>query len=169
MNICYSGGAKGADTLFGTLAKEAGHEVKHFRPKDVTEEIAKIANIELIKANGFLNRTYPTSEESVNNLLRRNYLQIYDTERIYAVTYLNENRIPKGGTAWAVVMGINMNIKEIYVFDQPMNAWFIWAGFGFIEIHKQNIPRPSGKYTGIGSRILIETGKQAIKELYAQP
>jgi hypothetical protein len=168
MNICYSGGAKGADSLFGKLAEKAKHQVIHFRPKDVTEGLATIADAELIKANVFLNRTYPTSRESVNNLLRRNYLQIYDTERIYAVTYLDENKIPKGGTAWAVIMGININVNEIYVFDQSKNTWFIWSGFGFIEIHTRNIPNPSGKYTGIGSRILTDMGETAIKELYGR-
>lgn len=166
MNICYSGGAKGADTLFGTLAEEAGHEVIHFRPKDVTEEIAKIADIELIKANGFLNRTYPTSKESVNNLLRRNYLQIKDTKCIYAVTYLDDNKTPFGGTAWAVIMGMNNHIP-IYLFDMITEKWYFSTYMGFYRTNC--IPsKPSGKYTGIGSRVLTESGKNAIKELYGQ-
>lgn len=165
MNICYSGGAKGADTIFGEQAAKAGHKVVHYRPKNVKDpEIKKLADQQLILANKYLKRTYPTDKESVNDLLRRNYLQIRTADKIYAVTPLNENMIPYGGTAWAIVMGMNYGIEEIYVFDYVKDCWYEYNGVSWNKV--RYVPEPEGEYAGIGSRVLPENGVKVIKSLY---
>lgn len=166
MNICYSGGAQGADTIFGEEAEDIGHTVIHYRPNIVKQPNFPYqeAHNALLLANKTLKRTYPTSKKSIDNLLLRNYLQIKDSNRIYAITALDENLLPLGGTAWAVIMGINKGIEEIYLFDSIKNKWFEFSGIRFQETN--DIPVPSGKYTGIGSRILTDNAIKEIKKLY---
>jgi hypothetical protein len=183
IDICYSGGAKGADTVFGECAAKAGHIVTHYSFRDhlsatssvyrLTDEELRTADFELKLANKVLNRHFPTSNEYVNNLLRRNYFQIRSAGRIYAVTSLDNQGIPHGGTAWAIVMGINQGIKDIYVFDTIKNHWFAFDGFDayknrydWIYAPHNVVPRPSGEYAGIGSRDLSKEGEKAIRELY---
>lgn len=167
MNICYSGGAKGADTIFGEQAAKAGHKVVHYRPKDVKDpQLKKVADIYLLAANDFLKRTYPTDKESVNDLLRRNYLQIEQADKIYAITPLNEDMIPYGGTAWAIAMGMIIGIEEIYVFDYVKDCWFSHIGLNKWDKLNDFPPKPEGEYAGIGSRILPANGVRAIEKLY---
>lgn len=181
-NICYSGGAVGADQVFGECAAKAGHKVVHFTFDGhksavvghfLTNEELRTADFELKEANKMLRRTFPTKNEYVNNLLRRNYFQIRNASKIYAVTSLDDRGIPYGGTAWAVVMGIlGQKINEVYVFDQADNNWYQYCGYaaykdGF-EWNKKSmdVPRPLGHYAGIGTRELTDNGRKAIEDLY---
>lgn len=182
-NICYSGGAKpfqgfaSADLIFGECAEKAGHQVVHFsfkghrhgqiHYKQLTEEQLMEADPWLRKANKILKRTYPTSSEHTNALLQRNYHQIKETKRIYAASTINDKGLVDGGTAWAVYMGILLNVPEIYVYDQVREDWFSWIDSGWWALNE--IPKPERKYTGIGTRKLTEIGVRAIKELYEGP
>lgn len=179
-DVCYSGGSKGADKLFGECAEAAGHEVvhggfgNHFSPCK-KETIRQLPYVELVKAdphlkkcNERLQRTFPTRSEYVNNLLRRNYFQIIYSDRIYAATAMNDDYVPFGGTAWAILMGIDRGIKEVYVFDWGKDKWFFYNGYTWNEIELKDIPHPYGKYAGIGSSELPENGQQAIRDLYGK-
>ena len=80
-NICYSGGAKGADSIFTKYALEAGHLVINFTFKGskthvqgdtlhvLSHEELKEADTYLIKANEKLKRRFPTNNYGVNCLL----------------------------------------------------------------------------------------------------
>lgn len=184
MNICYSGGAEGADTLFGKLAEEAGHFVIHYsfaghknrvgNVKILDDAALRVADPYLKQANKVLKRTFPTKSEHTNNLLRRNFWQIFETDCVYAVAGIDPNGNVYGGTAWAVTMAILLN-RPVYVFDQEKGVWFIDSSFQNSVIHWETLeeatsaktPRkPSGSYTGIGSRNLNAKGIQAIERLY---
>jgi len=185
MDTCYSGGAAGADTLFGKKAEEAGHKVVHFsfeghknKCKNGTVSILgpallESADRELRAANMFLGRTYPTTSNYVNNLLRRNYYIIQQSERVYAVTAFDIRFKAIGGTAWGIILSINNGIEEIYVYDQSRTQWFKFGGnevmsryTNWDEVDLEDIPVPYGKYAGIGSRELSSSGRRAIESLY---
>ena len=179
MNTCYSGGSKGADQLFGELAAKADHQVFHWSfqghhsrgTKETTYILNAVrlaeANRPLIEANNYLNRNYPTRSEYVNNLLRRNYYQVKHSQRIYAVCNFTEDMVPLGGTAWAIVMGANLGISEMYVFDQDREQWFEYdKKFQWEEIQRSDIPTPHGHYAGIGKSELNKAGADAIISLY---
>lgn len=177
MPTCYSGGAEGADQLWGSLAEKNGHVVVHFSFKghqkkisnrvELTYEQLIEADEHLIQVNKFLKRTFPTSNNFVNALLRRNYWQVRDTDAVYAIGYLDSNGVVAGGTAWAVYMAINLGVQEIYFFDQAKSQWNFWNVFfeEFQQIDRQFVPVPQGKWTGIGSRKLTDDGIEAILEL----
>lgn len=127
----------------------------------------------MLKPTRYLKRTFPCGSVYVNNLLRRNYYQIEDTNCIYAISSLTQNecRVVTGGTGWAVTMGILKKVPEIYLFDVNKNHWLYYAHsycdpYLWHDIKKKNIPLPSGKYTGIGKHDLPENGANAIRELY---
>jgi hypothetical protein len=179
INRCRSGGAKGADTLFGDLALAAGHEVIHWsfqghystRPDNTIQlnafSLSK-ADIHLIEANKTINRKFPTRSEYVNNLLRRNYYQVLGADRVYASCAFDDMK-PRGGTAWALVMAINLGVPEIYNFDWVSGNWYQWGRYadeGWDLIDFSLIPRPHGEYAGIGSSELPENGAAAIRSLY---
>ena len=191
-NICFSGGAKGADSLFGQCAEVCDHKVMHFsfigHKPAVKANIYPISDLDLQQADKFLKRanlvlkrgTFPYESDYVNNMLRRNYFQIKQTERVYAVTSLDRKTgLPSGGTAWALVMAAQKGIRDIFVFDQSTNLWrrmYDWVCAGFPEsvvfdtmkwIDERPEP-PHGHYTGIGSRDLTTEGANAIIKLYEE-
>jgi hypothetical protein len=182
--ICHSGGAKGADALFGQLALEARHLVRHY--SFLNHHIAKnpecavvlnvmqlaVADKYLIRANDVLGRKFPSRSEYVNNLLRRNYYQVKESTSVFASTPLDENMIPTGGTAWALIMAINLRVPNIYNFDWTRDVWFRY-NYGehtlraaWEEIERESVPDPTGQYAGIGSSELPENGQREIIYLY---
>jgi hypothetical protein len=105
----------------------------------------------------------------VRNLLRRNYYQVKDTERVYAVADIEDGMV-SGGTAWAVQMFIdrvNGAACECYVFDQLTEQWYVWNGLNSRVRWNalESPPEPHGVWTGIGSRDLSTEGKEAIRTL----
>lgn len=180
MNYCFSGGAEGADKLWGELAKSHGHEVLHYTFKEhpfkegivLIQEELNIADPFLKRANKKLGRKFPSKNNFVNNLLRRNFYQVRETERVYAVaSFLGD--LVLGGTAWAVQMYIDLcHDKDIdpecYVFDQMTTkpGWVFWNRDKLIWESIDKVPTPSGRWTGIGSRELRPEGKNAIESVW---
>ena len=187
-NICFSGGSKGADQLFGELADAEGHSVFHWSfqnhhscgRESQTQVLPAVklleADLHLNVANEYLDPNFPTRSEYVNNLLRRNYYQIHVSERIYASCAFDDDMKPLGGTAWAIIMGINQNINEVWVFDHTRDQWYSFERKYYQTNQRQadewwpikldSIPPPHGLYAGIGSSELPENGRRAIRKLY---
>lgn len=180
MNICNSGAADGADTCWGIIALREGHGLRHFtavglkgsksNPHRVvlTDEQLLEADPWLIKANAILKRTFPTTSDNTNKLLRRNYHQVKDASSVYAVAGINENTV-YGGTAWAVEMFkiINPNSDQIYIFDEKQNQWFQWAYIGWKKINRP--PSPNGIWAGIGSRVIEYPTIEIMREVFSKP
>lgn len=192
-NCCLSGGAPGSDTYWGKAAEQIGHQVIHFsfnghktmvsNPVILSETILATADPYCIKANETLHRRYPPKSKNVQNLLRRNWFQVEATGSLYAISHFDQadkvmalkpmavgSSLPErtqvsGGTAWAVELFINRYNRETcecYVFDQIICYWFQWRG-EWVRIYQP--PKPSGIYTGIGSRKLLPIGMLAIRVL----
>jgi hypothetical protein len=179
-NICYSGGALGADTLFGECAKKAGHKVIHFhfeqRKADLPNHFIlddyalKEADYAIQRANETLKRgTFPYSKPYVNNLIRRNFYQVVDSTSLYAAARISNGQVV-GGTGWAVQMYLDAGKQYAFVFDMHTNEWYHRNGteWKLIPKHRISMYAPVGKYAGIGSRELTPEGIAAIKALYGQ-
>lgn len=167
----YSGGAKGSDSEWDTIGREFGvtnhthfHAEGEKTPKGnfpLSAEQLREADPYVIKANETLQRKFPTDKEFVNNLLRRNYYQVKNSDAIFAISTITKNKVD-GGTGWAVQMAIDMG-KPVYVFDQNTGGWYTWNGSKFITIAT---PILTKKFAGIGTREITEQGKQAIRDVY---
>ena len=182
-NILFSGGAKGADTLWGILAESVGHSVIHWSFQGhksdcnniaiLSREQLLVADKALYKANKRLHRSFPTKNDFVNNLLRRNYYQILETSGVYAVANLvpdNSQLNISGGTAWALQLYIDRCEKKgmtpnLNVYAQNQERWIKWSGDSWIDIDSPE--RPRGIYTGIGSRTLTDRAIKSIQLIYS--
>ena len=130
----------------------------------LTQEQANTADARLAQANQTLNRRWPTARPYVNNLLRRNWFQVKNSDALFAISNLDANKpgTVKGGTGWAVQMAIDEN-KPVFVFDQGKKQWFTWEGKKFVETET---PTLTPSFAGVGTRNINEAGRQAIEDLY---
>lgn len=183
ISSCYSGGAKGADTLFGQCANKAGHVVAHFHfdeqkkyQKDffiLTQEQLDGSDPYILKANETLKRgNFSAYDKYVKNLIRRNYVQVACADSLYAVAWLDPySNSVLGGTGWAVQMFIDQKAHlPCFVYCMEEEGWFKWdkRTQEWLPVAKDQIPKPQGDYAGIGSRDLTPNGKQAILDLYKE-
>lgn len=178
IDICYSGGSKGADELFGLEAEKVGHKVRHFSFWNHHSPCKNTFSLNMLQlqegeekareVNKLLQRKYPTRMEYVNNLIRRNWYQVKESNRIYAVSFLEKNGFVGGGTGWTVTMGIQNGIREVYVFNYETGNWLRYVP-DTLPYEWEGVEKPSmpyGRYTGIGSHDLPENGERAIRSLY---
>lgn len=183
-DLCLSGGAKGADAQWGMTAGSAGHGVIHWSyekhkvwaPEQevvrLTQDQLNVADDALHRANKALGRTVPTWKPWLCNLLRRNYYQVKWTGSVYAVSTFDDKGLVSGGTAWAIQMyldrfihdGEPMENCQAYVYDQDQESWFKWWFGSWMKMSEQP-PVPEGIWTGIGTRELNQSGKNAIRTL----
>lgn len=174
----YSGGAKGSDHYWDQISRKHGvHSINHYYiegfrvpygnvaiPKD--DPCLKIADKALIEVNNqFLRRKFPTNNQYVNALLRRNYWQIKDTIGVYAIGERDSEGIILGGTAWACYMAI-LKKKPVLFFDQNKNYWHYWDYKinNFVQVNQP--PYLYKRFTGIGTRRINKNGERAIKEVF---
>lgn len=163
MSICFTGGAIGADTVWGELAEYMGHDVVHYIFDNhksqcdnlvvLSEDELLLADEFLIKANEIVQRKFPSKSHFTNSLLRRNYYQIKDSDACYAVASLKNNKV-SGGTAWAVAMFIqNRKYKPVYILNQDDSLWYSYDyNTSEFQLMDNIPPTPSGNWTGIGTR-----------------
>jgi hypothetical protein len=184
-NICFSGGARGADHAWGLMAEDQGHRVIHFSFKghktSIDQHVQILTREELDEAEQWvvaaakpMKRRYVSAKDHVKDLLRRNWHQIRFAERVYAVAKLVKDdpgtlKI-SGGTAWSAQMYVerwyaerNFAECELYLFDMESNKWMQWW-----ETWKviDNPPAPHGRYAAVGSRDITDAGVEAIFRAY---
>lgn len=194
----HTGGADGSDHSFALTASKysdykvfihsfSGHRVNL---KGMTEE--QMSRVEVVihpkdelskgfsaieEASKILKR-HLSMKEYVMNLLLRNYFQIKDSEYVFAIAQLQNNRMVKGGTGWAVEMAIQKKIPVV-VFSESTQTDGSWYYFSYKQqIFQKTYGNPPKGFlstlakqgirniTGIGTRELSEQGKEAIKMLF---
>ena len=173
----YSGGAEGSDQYWDIIGKRYGfnnHIHYHFEYRDIfdkyyltllTQKELDLADEYLKKANLTLKRKFPSSNQYINNLLRRNYYQVLNSRGVFAIGTLNKDKkLVNGGTGWAVELGKVLN-RFVFVFDQDLDQWFSWDYKLGIFI-KSDIPILTNHYAGVGTRDLKENGKINIGLVY---
>lgn len=184
-NVCLSGGAEGADTLWGNWASKNEHEVVHYSftkhntkcdaasVKVLSDKQLRIADSFLARANKSLKRKWPVSNPYVANLLRRNFYQVVKSDAVYGIGKFVNGQVD-GGTAWAVQMYIDRFLIDgedpkkckLYFFDQEDKRWFKFnAKSKEWDKLADMPPKPEGIWTGIGTRQLNENGIEAIEKL----
>jgi len=166
----HSGGAIGADTYWGSLGEEYGVISHHYwyqspNPASKPEDELTEDEFEEGKEKVYLaNKTFKRQPERYMYLLSRNWLQVKNSECIFAIGILKTKCEVNGGTGWAVQMAIDCN-KPVYVFDQNKNKWFY---FNFDKgIFEYSVtPVLTTDFAGIGTRKINENGISAIKNVY---
>lgn len=149
--VNHSGGAIGSDTMWGEIGEEYGVVSNHYyhgakTPNgniEITEEQFERGKQHVYKANETLHRR----PDKYMNLLARNWIQVENSDAVFAIGQL-KNNVVDGGTGWAVQMAIDVN-KPVYVFDQERNKWYTKLDEDWIEI---GTPTLTPNFAGIGTR-----------------
>lgn len=181
--ILHSGGAKGADTIWGQIGEQYGVKANHYYSGEKTPngnmEISEQDKVEgqqkVTIAARQMGRIEPTQQVR-NGLLIRDWAQVKYSDAIFAITTmlsvgsemnygkLAKIRQGKGGTGYAIQMAINEG-KPVYVYDQVRERWFkningVWSS--------SDVPTLTKNFAGIGTREINEKGIQAIRDVYTK-
>lgn len=168
----YSGGLKGAETVFGETAEKyavnevifsfAGHKLNREKNTVIlSEEELERGDISMELASRMMHRTYYETEK-IRKVLQSIFHMVNSGHQVFVIGSIQEDGSVKGGTGWAVQLAKIFN-RPLHVYDQPREQWFTWKD-GWQE------DQPRIKYdtfVGSGTRYLSDAGRNAIEQLFA--
>lgn len=164
-HVLYTGGAYGADTLFGVLADQYGVGKQfHIRPignTKIHKTLVKLGYGPLVAPEDKLAFARDKIQELIglkltsnlgNNLKARNYFQVSNSESVLAVAKLKPDmKSVKGGTSVAVDLGIALNLP-VYVLDVTTESWYMYDSIAKKFTPFSGVPPLTRKFTGVGTR-----------------
>jgi hypothetical protein len=178
----FSGGAKGADTVWHICATKYGiRDISHYRepwaqnvdspelrrmgvkPTRLTYDEMEIARPHAITASIFLERSLSAS---YSHYQIRNWFQVLRADAVFAVSELEQDmeRV-KGGTGYAIEYA-KMQDKPAFIFDQQYDAWFQYdPALELFTPCAYNVPMLTPKFAGVGTRDITDSGRHAIEEV----
>ncbi|HEV2263225.1 MAG TPA: hypothetical protein VGR79_01700 [Stellaceae bacterium] len=131
----------------------AGHRTQAKAIERVVLRPARLreADERLRRAARTLERRFSPDDGYRANLLRRNWFQVRDSARLYAVVSFDRGGHIAGGTGWTVALFL-ARAQEAYIFDQRRQRWLVWRGAeaGWRPILRP--PVPYGHWTGGSAR-----------------
>lgn len=170
----FSGGAKGAETVFGECAAAHGlTEVNftfdgHHLNRNVgtvflsQDDLAK-SDMIMSEVSRRINRDY-SSRPWMRGILQSICHQVNKGYQVFVVGTIQADQTVKGGTGWAAELAKLFN-RPLAVYDQELKEWFAWHGGAWIKeepfIMHYNI-------CGTGTRHLNAEGEAAIRDLFAR-
>ncbi|MFV0422890.1 hypothetical protein [Oleidesulfovibrio sp.] len=171
--ILYSGGARGAESVFGQLAEEfgleevnysfEGHQSERGRGVRVlTNEELALKDVSLTYVSRLMNRNY-TSAPLFRKVLQSICWQVSSGHEVFVVGSIMEDHTVKGGTGWGAEFAKICN-KPLYVFDQDRGNWYRWD-----KNHWQLVEAPVVRhrhFTATGTRFMQDNGIKAIRDLF---
>lgn len=176
--ILFSGGAPGAEAEFGACAERFGIEEvnfgfeghTHLRTRGLrilNHEELKAGDVSLEYVSRLMNRRY-TDSPTIRKVLQSIWYQINHGQDIFVIGAILEDQTVKGGTGWGAEFAKLCN-KPLYVFDQIQRRWFTWNERAWVPAEPGQEPvilHPH--FTGTGTRLLDDTGRRAIQDLFAR-
>ena len=163
--VNHSGGATGADTLWGEYAGQYGVVSEHYwhgkrtenGNHEISEEEFEEGKEHVLKANEVLKR----QPYKYMNLLARDYSQVKYSDELFAISTFKDKFVD-GGTGWAVQMAIDEK-KPVNVYDQERDIWARWEDGKWFKLDSE--PVLTKNFAGIGKRAINEKGIMALKEV----
>lgn len=163
-HVLYSGGAYGADAIWGKLAHQYGVGKQfHIRPvgntkihKNLTSRgytplVAQAVNLDEARAEIKRLIGLELTPSLGSDLKARNYFQVSKSESVLAVAHLNSDNTVKGGTDVAVQLGIALELP-VYVLDVTTEDWFMYDYCIESFVVFGGTPLLTRKFTGVGTR-----------------
>ena len=178
----YSGGAEGADFMWGEIANKYGiGKIRHYRPETLdvlTPEQMQEVETAYVAAANRLGRKILNSNTTAGKLVRRDYLQAKAADSIFAIGhilrpgeknskgYTVRSTIPSvdGGTGYAVQMAIDLH-KPVHVYDQVYDQWYRFD-YNDNTFVAEDIPTLTPKFAGVGTREITDKGINAIEQVF---
>ncbi len=169
-----SGGARGAESTFGSCAERWGVAEMHYsfdghpfleRERGVIvldDDELKKGDFSLVYASHRLGRTL-SEIPNIKRILQTVWHQITAASEVFVIGSLQDNGTVRGGTGWGAELA-RLWSKPITVFDQEKGAWFRWDATQWIRDDAPTIKRR--QFAGIGTTNLTTEGARAIRELF---
>jgi len=174
--ILFSGGAPGAEAVFGENAERckieevnytfAGHSTVRERGIRVLNHVElKDGDVSLEYVSKLMSRRY-TESPILRKIFQSIWYQVNSGSQIFVVGEILEDNTVKGGTGWGAELAKICN-KPLFVFDQKRDAWFRWNQKNWEQCSEERLPTITAeRFTGTGTRYMEENGKAAIKALF---
>lgn len=174
--ILFSGGAQGAESEFGAQAEAFGveevnytfdgHRILRTRGQHYLDHEELLAgDVSLEYVSRLMNRRYSDSP-TFRKILQSIWYQINKGQEIYVIGEILGDKTVKGGTGWGAEFAKLCN-KPLFVFDQVQNGWFNWDRSDWVALAGDDLPVVQHiHFTGTGTRLLEDNGKQAIHGLF---
>lgn len=169
----YSGGAKGAEAVFGEAAARYGlHEVNftfdgHLQERTVGQyvlspgELAS-GDVSLSYVSKRLNRTYDDQGGLIRGVLQTLWHMVSRSQQVFVIGRIQDDGTVRGGTGWSVELARMWN-RDLWAFDQDQGGWYHWQG----DQWAASTPVITAlHFTGTGTRYLNDVGRQAIVDLF---
>lgn len=174
----FSGGANGAESVFGVQAEQVGikeinftfegHQVTRQRGlHTLTPEELSRGDVSLEYVSKLMGRRY-TDSPTIRLILQTIWHQIMSGQEIFVVGEILDDLTVKGGTGWGAEFAKLCN-KPLFVFDQKSSMWYRWNRMHWDQLSGQDEPRIThAHFTGTGTRFLTDEGTQAIELLFGR-
>jgi hypothetical protein len=174
--ILFSGGATGAEAMFGEVAERHGVEEVNFtfdqhamaRTRGVrmlNHEELQAGDVSLEYVSRLMKRRY-TDATTIRKILQTLWYQVNSGQEIYVIGTVLPDGTVRGGTGWGAEFAKLCN-KPLHVFDQEKDCWEKWSGDAWSACDASTAPVISHPhFTGTGTRRLKPNGHRAIEELF---
>jgi hypothetical protein len=169
----FSGGAPGAESVFGELAETWGiREVNfsfegHDQARDssrytLSDQELSSGDVSLLYVKRRLNRKFAGQGPKIKKVLQTLWHQVSRAQQVFVVGMIQENDTVVGGTGWSVELA-RMWHKDLWVFDQERLAWFKWDG----QSWNRGVPVITAPlFCGTGSRKTEDGTYAALQALF---
>ncbi|MFC1827701.1 hypothetical protein ACFLZQ_07225 [Thermodesulfobacteriota bacterium] len=168
----YSGGLKGAETVFGEAAEKWSVKEVHFcysgqktnRQKNavvLSDDELKRGDISMDLVSKMMRRTYYETDK-IRKVLQTIFHMVNKGHQVFVIGTILEDNTVKGGTGWAVELAKLFN-RPLSVYDQAKDGWYSWKQGSWVQdspIIEHNT------FVGSGTRNLSENGRKAIDKLF---
>ncbi|MEM1024238.1 MAG: hypothetical protein AAGD10_01660 [Myxococcota bacterium] len=170
-----SGGAEGAEALFGACAQSHGVQELNFsfagRRPERTRGLVELSAEELRQgevARGYIEqrlaRKFPNTP-NFQALMQTIWHQVATAGEVFIVGLLLPDGSVNGGTGWAAELAKHFH-KPVHVFDQGRGHWLDWTGDEWRSVEPPRITH--ARFTGTGTRYLNPAGREAIEGLFTR-
>lgn len=171
--ILYSGGLKGAETVFGETAEQWSIKEVNFcyagqktnRQKNLiqlSDQELKRGDISMELVSKMMHRTYYETDK-IRKVLQTIFHMVNKGHQVFVIGTILEDNTVKGGTGWAVELAKLFN-RPLSVYDQAKDKWYTWKQGAWSEDNPQ-IEHET--FVGSGTRNITENGRKAIEDLFA--
>jgi hypothetical protein len=168
----FSGGATGAEAVFGEVAaryglKEVnfsfeGHSQARTEGRKILDSRELAAgDVSLVYVAHRLHRHWDKTE-TLRKVLQTQWHVVSHATQIFVVGAIQPDGTVHGGTGWSVELAKRWN-KRVWVFDQNHAGWFTWNGNSWTR-GEPVIQVPD--FAGSGTRFLNDAGRSAIASLF---
>ena len=168
----YSGGLKGAETVFGEAAEKWSVKEVNFcysgqktnRQKNavvLSDDELKRGDISMDLVSKMMRRTYYETDK-IRKVLQTIFHMVNKGHQVFVIGTILEDNTVKGGTGWAVELAKLFN-RPLSVYDQAKDGWYSWKQGSWV----QDSPKiEHNTFVGSGTRNLSENGRKAIVKLF---